>query len=189
VLVLVESSDQRLGPHSFQIINKGTESVVVEYEWAKQGKGGYNAKVTSIIQIGKLVFDKTLKHVEVKESAPIRAAQDSPQVVKEEHTVKHSVGVQNGTKLEADARAKLWSIEAGIKGAIERSTSRTYEESKTSTREVTIPGNGRAYKVVWVETFRTGKAVTIINGTQHEVPFEFRDGWLLQTREVKESRK
>ena len=146
---------------------------------------GWDIKLINLIQCST-VFDKQLKHVEVKESPPIRAAKDSPQVKKEEYTIKHSVGVQEGYKVEGELRANLAIVELGIKGSVERSTNRTYEESKTTTREVTIPGNGRPYKVVWVETYRTGKAITVIKGKKYEVPFEFREGWDLQTKEVKE---
>jgi hypothetical protein len=36
--------------------------------------------------------------------------------------------------------------------------------------------------VVWIETYRTGRAIADVNGNRHEIPFEFRDGWDLQTR-------
>lgn len=138
-------------------------------------------------------LDKAVKAVEVKEQA-VQAAEDSPQVKKEEYTVRHSASVQEGWRKEVEAKGELklnfpvveLVIGASVKAGIERSTSKAVEASHTSTREVTIPGNGKKYKVVWVETYRTGRAVTVIDGKRYEIPFEYRDGWDLQTRLVKD---
>jgi hypothetical protein len=140
-------------------------------------------KLTSCVQT-YVTLDKALKHLEVKESSPIRAAKDSPQVKKEDYTVKHSVGIQTGVKVDADVKVNWVVIEAGIKCGIELAANTTYEQSQTSTREVVIPANGKPYKVVWIETYRTGNATTIIDGVKHKVPFEFREGWDLQTELV-----
>ena len=165
---------------SVNIEAKPGSEVVIEYTFVERKPTLISLFVTYI------TLDKTLKSVEVRESASIVAASDSPQVKKEEYTVKHTIGVQDGAKLETEVKGKLWVIEASIKGQIERITNRTYEESKTTTREVIVPANGKKYKLVWLETYRTGKAITVINGKKHEIPFEFRDGWDLQTREVRE---
>src|SRR5581483_6932366 len=143
----------------------------------------YNLKIKSCVEI---TLNKTLRAVEVKEQV-VQAVADSPQVKKEEHTVRHSVSVQKSMKIEGEMKAQWAFLEAGIKGTIERSENRTYENSHTSTREVVIPGNTKKYKIVWIETYRTGKVVTKDNlGKKTEVPFEFREGWDLQTKEVKE---
>jgi hypothetical protein len=146
----------------------------------------------------QVTLDKTLKHVEVKESDIIRGADASPQDKEEEYTVRHSVTIQNGwqagveTRVEGKVgtRVKMVDVEASLavtlKAHIERSESRTYEESRTSRRKVTIPGNGKPYRIIFLESFRTGTVTTIINGKENKVPFEFREGWDLQTREVKD---
>lgn len=62
----------------------------------------------------------------------------------------------------------------------------SFEESKTTSREIELRGDGKPVKLVWIEQFRTGRSVVVINGKKHEFPFEFREGWDLQTREAKD---
>ena len=144
----------------------------------------YTLEPLDKIKISKITLDKALKHVEVKESPPIQAAIGSPQIKKVEYTVKHSVSIQKGVRAGFEVKGTLSVLQTGIKHEIEESTNNTYEESKTSSHEVTIPGNGKRYKLVWIETYRTGKATVVVEGKEQIVPFEFRDGWDLSTEEI-----
>lgn len=134
------------------------------------------------VAASSVVFDKRLKYVEVKESPPFQVPDGAVERKREEYTVRHSVGVQKGTQVEGELRGKLGIVEASIKASIEHSTSTTYEESKTTSREVEIRGGKDPVKLVWFETYRTGKSITIVDGQTYEVPFEFREGWDLQSR-------
>ena len=75
-------------------------------------------------------------------------------------------------------------MSGSIKGEIERSSNRTFEESKTTSREVEIRGGSRPIKLVWIESFITGKCVAIVNNKEYKIPFEFRADWDLQSRKV-----
>ncbi len=159
----------------------------------------YQAKIKTVFEI-TTALDKVLKFAEVKETPPFRVAKGTIERKREDHTVKHTVNVQAGAMFEGDARIHLGMISGGIKSAVSVSSSKTYEESKTTSREVEIQGSESLYKLVWIETYRTGKAkikahhfstkaeasgmLVPASTAEYELPFEFREGWDLRARAV-----
>jgi hypothetical protein len=137
----------------------------------------------------EIKLDRELKSVVVKESPPIRLARGTQKTMEDIVRVKHSVTISKGWHAEAEVRAKAeaaWaSLEASVRGGIERSTSKTYGTETERKRSVTLQGDGvSAVKVLWVEYFRTGMATLAVDGQTLEVPFEFREDFDLLTTEA-----
>ena len=102
---------------------------------------------------------------------------------KRETTGQNSLSVQEGVKsIEENFPQAVQSfVETKILELESNALNKTYEASETSTREAHILGTARPYKIVWVETYRTGRAVTIIDGKRYEVLFQFQT-MALQTK-------
>lgn len=149
-------------------------------------KPRYALDVKTWIETTEIRLDKRLKHVEVKESAPFIVPKGGRKRKREDYTIKQSLTLQQSNKGEAETRLNLPVVEVSIKGALERSTSRTFEESKTTSDEVEIEGGDKPVVIVWIEQRRTGKAVTFIDAARHEIAFEYPDGWTLNWRPAKE---
>ena len=156
---------------TYQLEDQGT----LTSSWAISGY-----EVTEV----SLRTDKALKSVDVKESPAFSVAVGATEIKKDEYTVKHSVGVTNTLRGEVSLGVNWDLIEAGIKAGVERTHSSFTEESRTSSREVVVSGNGRKYKLVWVEYFQTGDVTTRTKDKEFTVPFEARVDWDLQLREV-----
>ncbi|HQX51246.1 MAG TPA: hypothetical protein PLR25_15125 [Planctomycetaceae bacterium] len=148
--------------------------------------GKLTAKVTSYTEV-VIVIDKDRTNEVVRESAPITVPQGATEVKREEYTVRKSLSVATGWNVQGEGKARAYFVELGIMAGLSRTSMDVSEESTTSTREVTVPGNGRAYKVVWMETFKTGKAFvrTQSDGPITEIPFKFREGWDLRVIDAK----
>jgi len=129
-------------------------------------------------------LDKALSDVEVAESQPIRVAPGAVERKTREHTVKHTVEVKQGWKLEPQVQLNWAVISTSIKGQIERSMRRSFGQLTTTTREVDVKGGNRPLKLIWVERHVTGKAVTFINFRRYEIRFRFPTGWDLRCREA-----
>lgn len=138
-------------------------------------------------KITKIVLNKTLKKVVVKESPPIRLARNTEKTVSDTIRLKHESLVARHWKVDADFKARIiaaWAlVDVQIRGEIESITRRTYAEETERTRSVLLRGgdSGVSTKVIWVEYYRTGTATVLMEGRSTNVPFEFRDDFDLLT--------
>jgi hypothetical protein len=184
-LTLKSTGKESVANFQYLSVQPGTEVVLIYEVYPGDEAIGPMAVFTSCIQT-YIVLDMKLKRREIKESLPIRARTEESETKKEKYTMKHSVDVQKEWKLNPEVKEQWKHIEQSIISLIERKTKQKYEASKTDSRKVAIPANGKAYKVIWIEKYRTGKAVTIINGKKHDIPFEFCESWDLETKELRE---
>jgi tetratricopeptide (TPR) repeat protein len=81
-------------------------------------------------EVLSVTLDEEMKSVTIKKSSPYKLATNSEKVVEDTIRVKHEVTVKEGWKAEDEVRGtfQAWLVEVqiGIRGSIEKSTSRTY---------------------------------------------------------------
>jgi hypothetical protein len=145
---------------------------------------------TSVAKVLSVKFDKELKAVVVKTSPAIKLPAGATKTVEDTIRVKHSVTLTEGWTAAGEVKSKVklyWlPIEGGVRYEVQKSTSQSYETETERKRSVTLTGNGTsASSVVWVEYYRTGTAKVSINGSEIELPFEFREDFDLVAEESK----
>ena len=107
--------------------------------------------------------------------------------VKRSRTVEHTVAIdwRASGNFEAGLQA---IISASIRGEIERSLGRTYQETETTEYEVELNGqNASHYNLVWTDIWLTGDSSVKEGKHINKLPFEFRERSELEVSPLVES--
>ena len=173
----------------FFVVKHPGEEIAIDLGYALSGFGLFKVSTEVDSGVERIELNRTLKGIVIKETPPFRVAPGSDQVYEETMTVRREIKTSTNWKVEADLRAEvdaIWaSITLNIKGKLERTT---YEDNSVEikrTRRLTIRPSRSAVKLVWVEYFRTGTAVVVVNGGREvRIPFEVAEDLILRAEAV-----
>jgi Ricin-type beta-trefoil lectin domain-like len=108
-------------------------------------------------------------------------------------TIDHTVSVtwRAGAELGVEGALRTDWVTAGaeirtqIRARVESTTGQTWAVSETKEQTVEVDGAVlRRARIVWTDKLRKGNAIVKLNGTDYEIPFEFREGTDLKVEKI-----